>query len=1622
MAVNTNADGTVHTGAMIALVPTPEDAARLAEGIGEPEDQLHLTLRYLGKAADWGTQMKQDVIEGVRALAEGDSHPVEGNGFHVAMFNPDGEEPCIVLGVGGDEVDAQHKQVEEILLDLVDKYDDELPLPEAHKPFIPHITLEYTDDASRVGELTGKTGPVTFDRIRVAFGGDVVDFHFGEDQADVESATEDLATEDDEDKSTMDEVEYKGVRHVRTAAGVRRYKQPIGTVIGRNGSPLTKLKVVKSDYHGFDKVEDDKGNKYYVGRWPGEKGVFVTRAENDNDVVAHGNSVDDAMEQLSKHVSRTGGGSSAAAKPTASSGTLHIKKVKSDYPGYEKYEGPDGNGYYVYKDSAGQWGVDDEEDNLVVSGSSKNDVLQKLNDHVAPAAKPTSRSAKPAPKSTEASSSTEKPTQASSSAEAVRELDKKPPTPPKSEAGGKTKWSNAIEGYRGQVNLEKLAEKDQQAINDSLAKLFADHPQLNDAVTRIVAVPFGGVEAQTVGADYDLRNGVLRINSAADRSAMAEDNELRDFTFSKGQLQISVVHEMGHAAFEHWSDQYDKEAMIGQIMRKFPDLVKKRGKNYIIDPAQAERQLSLYAAVNIHELMAEGWAEYNIKGDKARPLAKTIGELLSGYMKRRRYDKFLNRSTDEMQGTNAGMKRIMDFYFDRKYGTGTKSMNMMLEYKGHGVRRVRTPAGVRRYKQPIGSIIVSDRVLSKISFTDESHYEGFELVRNRDTGEGVYVGQWPGEKGWFATSEHDDGHVVAHGNSETQLFENLNKAWGGDEAPPSLRTGGDSVQQPRPSVNQRQELGQDLGGWTNSLQDQTEQDSRFNQNAYFDVFNIVQNYDDGDPESHRVGYRAPDDERTTRAKLRTYLEDNRDNLAKEQASIIQGMINDLTRVGKLPKSTLDEDRQYIKDREAERSASAGKPGKIKVNEISAGMWVRQTDKDGNPTSDWTRIVAVAPQSSRSWLITGKDQNGKLTRWYRQGYRDNYQTIDDPKKVIEPPKLQAKPVEQKPNPPQPRDYPNLHRGDSEYPGYELFVGANNRQFYVYKDSEGNWGADDENDNLLASGATRDDVLAKLNDLGAAPGSPEELRKNAKDIVQGSRDAQLSEAEQLSNLSLSLKYEADTLHNQLGETDTVRRLWQLARETNKGLLTSDEVIDELKRLKRQRSAGKFERTTLATMIKKAEERKGISQFGGKPKLNPVGPLKKDITPERRAQLVKKGDELRAAVLDPNIQENDVSAALNSLSLAELRVVYDQYQSVLPPQARSAIKSRTDAMERLKADKRAAANSRIIDREARIPASGIMGMNDKPNMEAIRRRLSRSATGRSILGSSVTPEEKARSAYASVAARPGAWVKIASVRKRLIEQGMTTSEADAELRRMSQLPDVEMMPETNQKTLTEEERRHSIRVGGQDAHLMMIDPTHGKTLDRALNIAYKAHAAESDAASQDGAAASQRQSSFNQAHPRAKKGTSAGGQFTKKKGKNSNAKGKNKGKGKKPGFDYGTYKPETHKPHGPVSTGRRSLEKAMFICYSKAVSPGGRPINYGPVGKPGGRQNWVDKLGGLPKYIRGVAHALEKTHGEARAIALAVAAMKRWARGGDHVRPQVQAAAAKALAQWEAMKAKA
>lgn len=160
-----------HTGAMIALVPSDADARRLALKDFEARDQLHLTLVYLGDAKDIPDEARESIITAVKRYAVGS---ITAKAFAVNVFNPTGDEPALVLGVGNEGGPA----LEELRSNIFSSVSG-IPgftMAENHSPWIPHLTLAYSDKPHELFDLASKrTGPITFDLIRVAFGGENTD-------------------------------------------------------------------------------------------------------------------------------------------------------------------------------------------------------------------------------------------------------------------------------------------------------------------------------------------------------------------------------------------------------------------------------------------------------------------------------------------------------------------------------------------------------------------------------------------------------------------------------------------------------------------------------------------------------------------------------------------------------------------------------------------------------------------------------------------------------------------------------------------------------------------------------------------------------------------------------------------------------------------------------------------------------------------------------------------------------------------------------------------------------------------------------------------------------------------------------------------------------------------------------------------------------------------------------------------------------------------------------------------------------------------------------------------------------------------------------------------------------
>lgn len=81
----------------------------------------------------------------------------------------------------------------------------------------------------------------------------------------------------------------------------------------------------------------------------------------------------------------------------------------------------------------------------------------------------------------------------------------------------------------------------------------------------------------------------------------------------------------------------------------------------------------------------------------------------------------------------------------------------------------------------------------------------------------------------------------------------------------------------------------------------------------------------------------------------------------------------------------------------------------------------------------------------------------------------------------------------------------------------------------------------------------------------------------------------------------------------------------------------------------------------------------------------------------------------------------------------------------------------------------------------------------------------------------ETRVRKAYGELAPRAGAWIMLAELRAAL--GPLPREEVDAALVRLNQAPDVRIIPESNQKVLTADERAAAVSIGNQDRHLIAI-----------------------------------------------------------------------------------------------------------------------------------------------------------------------------------------------------------
>lgn len=161
----------VHDGSMVALMPSEGWCQGACMPDGEPADQLHMTVAYLGDASAWSDAQRLQIMDAMQKCAASIA-PFDASGFAVSVFNPTGDGPACVLGLSGAELASAVSAAQLGLAPFADM------MPPQHMPHVPHVTLKYADAdhfADYMDEYVKRCGPVQFDRLRVAFAGATVD-------------------------------------------------------------------------------------------------------------------------------------------------------------------------------------------------------------------------------------------------------------------------------------------------------------------------------------------------------------------------------------------------------------------------------------------------------------------------------------------------------------------------------------------------------------------------------------------------------------------------------------------------------------------------------------------------------------------------------------------------------------------------------------------------------------------------------------------------------------------------------------------------------------------------------------------------------------------------------------------------------------------------------------------------------------------------------------------------------------------------------------------------------------------------------------------------------------------------------------------------------------------------------------------------------------------------------------------------------------------------------------------------------------------------------------------------------------------------------------------------------
>lgn len=157
-----------HTGVMVAFILPVDVARRLALPGGEPVDELHITLAYLGDLSEYDPSADLSPLDDVVAAYASETVPLSGSVSGLGRFNPsessEGKAPIIALvNVPG---------LQEWRAGLVQRLQAAGFSVSTTFAYTPHITLAYVDAGAPMPVKYIPSVPLVLDQVTVAIGDD----------------------------------------------------------------------------------------------------------------------------------------------------------------------------------------------------------------------------------------------------------------------------------------------------------------------------------------------------------------------------------------------------------------------------------------------------------------------------------------------------------------------------------------------------------------------------------------------------------------------------------------------------------------------------------------------------------------------------------------------------------------------------------------------------------------------------------------------------------------------------------------------------------------------------------------------------------------------------------------------------------------------------------------------------------------------------------------------------------------------------------------------------------------------------------------------------------------------------------------------------------------------------------------------------------------------------------------------------------------------------------------------------------------------------------------------------------------------------------------------------------